>query len=96
MFDIGFSEVFLVLVIGLILIGPERLPGVARKIGVMVRKARRLMFQLSHEFQRELDTEELNRKLAENNILPEAKEIKKEFEDIKQNLDDSDKKHEQP
>ena len=75
MFDIGFSELFMVLVIALIVIGPERLPGLARKIGRYVRKAKQTFENVKREVESELETEELNRRLAENNILKETKEI---------------------
>jgi sec-independent protein translocase protein TatB len=42
-FEIGFSEVLLVLIIGLVVIGPERLPEVARGIGGMVGKVKRFI-----------------------------------------------------
>ena len=38
MFDIGFSELFLVLVVALMVIGPERLPTVAKKVGRFFRR----------------------------------------------------------
>ena len=40
MFDVGFTELFLLALIGLMVLGPERLPGVARTLGGFVRKAR--------------------------------------------------------
>jgi sec-independent protein translocase protein TatB len=40
MFDVGFAELFLLGLIGLLVLGPERLPGVARTIGGFIRKAR--------------------------------------------------------
>ena len=40
MFDVGFTELFLLALIGLIVLGPERLPAVARTIGGFMRKAR--------------------------------------------------------
>ena len=92
MFDVGFSEMFLVFVIALIIIGPERLPAVARKVGLFIRKTKSAFQQITQEVQKELDTEELNKKLAENNILPDTKDIKKEFQDIKNELEDTNKK----
>ena len=74
MFDIGFSEMFMVLVIGLIVIGPERLPAVATKLGRLIGKAKRTFDNVKREVQSEFETEELNRRLAENNILKDTKD----------------------
>ena len=86
MFDIGFSELFMVLVIALIVIGPERLPAVARKIGRYVRKAKDTFENVKREVESELETEELNRRLAENNILQETKELVNETEKELKNI----------
>lgn len=53
MFDIGFPELLLLAVIGMVVIGPERLPGVARTIGRGLGQAKRAM----HKFQRQLEDE---------------------------------------
>ncbi len=74
MFDIGFSELFMVLVIALIVVGPERLPAVARKIGRFIGKAKQTFENVKREVQSEFETEELNKRLAENNILKDTKE----------------------
>jgi sec-independent protein translocase protein TatB len=92
MFDIGFSEMFLVTVIALIVIGPERLPSVARKIGLYIRKAKRAFETVKKEVESELDTEELNRKLAENNILGDNK-IKDEFKNISDKISEAPNKN---
>lgn len=89
MFDIGFSEMFMVLVIALIVIGPERLPGVAKKIGKYIGKAKRSFENVKREVQSELETEELNKRLKENNILAETKEA---ITDISDELKDIAKK----
>jgi len=89
MFDIGFSELFMIIVIALIVIGPERLPGVAKKVGRYVGKAKRTFESVKREVQSELETEELNKRLAENNIL---KDTKKELTDISDELKDIAKK----
>ncbi len=75
MFDIGFSELFLVLVVALVVVGPERLPALARKVGRYVSKAKQTFENVKREVESELETEELNKRLAENNILKETKEL---------------------
>ena len=59
MFDIGFTEVTLIAVIGLIVIGPERLPRVAREIGVWVGRLRRYVAQVKADIDREIRADEL-------------------------------------
>jgi len=54
MFDIGFSELFLLGLIGLLVLGPERLPKVARTLGALVRKARTSWFALRRSIEAEL------------------------------------------
>ncbi|MFD0320390.1 Sec-independent protein translocase protein TatB [Lysobacter gummosus] len=44
MFDIGFSEVFVIAIVALIVLGPERLPKAARFAGLWVRRARAVVF----------------------------------------------------
>lgn len=58
MFDIGFWELVLIGIIGLLVVGPERLPGFAREVGRWVRKARRLTGEARRELQRELQWDE--------------------------------------
>lgn len=82
MFDIGFSEMFMVLVIALIVIGPERLPSVARKMGRFIGKAKQTFDNVKREVQSEFETEELNKRLAENNtLLKDTKEAVGEISD---------------
>lgn len=65
MFDIGFSEMLLCAVIALLVLGPERLPGAARAAGRWVGKARRLVQQMSQEFDRQMQAEELREKIRQ-------------------------------
>ncbi len=44
MFDIGFSELFLIAIVALVVLGPERLPKAARFAGLWVRRARAVVF----------------------------------------------------
>ncbi len=78
MFDIGFWEMAFISVIALIIIGPERLPGVARAIGVWVGKARRMINDVKRDFKKELDEAELNNlKELKDDIDSAAKELKR-------------------
>jgi len=56
MFDIGFWELLVIGVVLLLVMGPERLPEVARQAAFLVRKARQGMFRLRSEMQNEMDS----------------------------------------
>jgi len=59
MFDLGFWEISLIIVIGLLVLGPERLPRAARTFGLWVGKARRTLAEVKRDIDRELDAAEL-------------------------------------
>jgi Tat protein translocase TatB subunit len=59
MFDVGFMELVLVSVIGLLVLGPQRLPKVAAEIGKWVGRARRTATQLRRQLEREIELSEL-------------------------------------
>lgn len=61
MFDIGFSELFLIAVVALVVLGPERLPKAARFAGLWVRRARAQWYAVKSELESELASEELKR-----------------------------------
>ncbi|MDX2298743.1 MAG: Sec-independent protein translocase protein TatB [Xanthomonadaceae bacterium] len=65
MFGVGFSELLVVAVIALLVLGPERLPKAARFAGLWVRRARAQWYSVKSELERELATDELRRTLAE-------------------------------
>jgi sec-independent protein translocase protein TatB len=58
-FEVGFTEILLILVLVLIVAGPERMPGIVRGVGRAVGRAKALAAQLKHEFDRELEAQEL-------------------------------------
>ncbi len=63
MFDIGFSELLLIAVVALVVLGPERLPKAARFAGLLVRLARTQWESIKQELERELEAEALKRNL---------------------------------
>ena len=77
MFDVGFSEVVIIAIIALVILGPERLPKVARTIGFWVGKARRMVADVKSDIDREMRESELAdlRKLGD-----EISEVKNEVQ----------------
>ncbi|MDQ7074253.1 MAG: Sec-independent protein translocase protein TatB [Gammaproteobacteria bacterium] len=65
MFDIGFWEISLIGVIALLVIGPERLPAVARTVGLWVGKMQRFVSNVKDDVNRELETENLKKMLGD-------------------------------
>ena len=61
MLDFGFSELLLTSAIALVVLGPERLPKVARQVGNWMGRARLMARQLSEQLEREVNAEELLR-----------------------------------
>ncbi len=59
MFDVGFSELMLLFVIGLLVLGPQRLPKVAAEIGKWVGRARRTANELRRQLEREIELAEV-------------------------------------
>ncbi len=74
MFDIGFSEIALVFIIALIVLGPERLPGLARTAGFWIGKARQMLAEVKSEIEREMQVDEIKRSIRE---VENAADIKK-------------------
>src|SRR5262245_1431151 len=61
MFDVSFPELLLVTVIGLLVLGPQRLPKVAAEIGKWVGRARRTASQLRRQLEREIELSEIEK-----------------------------------
>ncbi|HBD19747.1 MAG TPA: twin-arginine translocase subunit TatB [Arenimonas sp.] len=64
MFDIGFSELLVIAVVALVVLGPERLPKAARFAGLWVRKARAQWYSVKSEFEREMAADEMRRSVG--------------------------------
>ncbi len=85
MFDIGFTEILLIGVVALMVIGPEKLPDVARTVGRWVGKIQRFVAGVKSDIQSELDAGELKKILGDQEKqISELKEMvndaKKDFE----------------
>jgi sec-independent protein translocase protein TatB len=76
MFDIGFSELLVIAVVALLVIGPERLPKVARTAGHLLGRLQRYVNDVKADIQREMELEEL-------------KKLRSQFEDAARSVQDS-------
>jgi len=63
MFDIGFLELVIVGIIGLLVLGPERLPVASRTLGKWIGRARRMTSQFTKEIDRQIEIDELKAEL---------------------------------
>jgi sec-independent protein translocase protein TatB len=82
MFDVGFAEILLLSLVGLLVLGPERLPRVARTLGGMARKARSSWMSLKRSIEDEMRAEELKEPLKHF-----QDEIKSTVDDLKTGVD---------
>ena len=61
MFDFGFSELVMIGIVALVVLGPERLPVVARTAGQWLGKAQRMVQQVKSDIEREAELSELKK-----------------------------------
>lgn len=96
MFDIGFSELLLIAVVALVVLGPERLPKAARFAGLWVRRARNQWDSVKQELERELQAEELKRNLqdvrqsmqqAEAGLRDQAQQVQDDVQTFKHEVE---------
>lgn len=82
MFDVGFSELVLVFIVALLVIGPERLPRVARAAGLWLGRLRNFVQTVKEDIDKELAAEDLKRQLRESKDLAEVRKILDEADGV--------------
>lgn len=97
MFDIGFLELVIILVLSLLVLGPERLPKAARTVGYWFGKARRYVEGMKAQVESEFDTTEVKRLLHNQEV--QIRELQGKLQDtgnisadeyVNQLIDDDD------
>jgi sec-independent protein translocase protein TatB len=78
MFDIGFSEMMVIAIVALVVIGPERLPKVARTAGHLLGRLQRYVNDVKSDINREMQLEEL--KKLQSEIQESARSVEAEPE----------------
>lgn len=73
MFDIGFSELMVIGIVALLVIGPERLPKVARALGHLLGRAQRYVNDVKSDINREIQLDEL--KKLQTQVTDSAREL---------------------
>ena len=91
MFDIGFSELVVIAIVALVVIGPERLPRVARTAGVLLGRMQRYVSAVKADIHREMQLDEIKRLGAEVHETAAGLEqnLRGEFTSIEQSVRDT-------
>ena len=86
MFDIGFSELMVIGIVALVVIGPERLPKVARTVGHLLGRVQRYVNDVKSDINREMQLDELKKLQSEVTESARSLEdsVRKEFEQCPQ------------
>jgi sec-independent protein translocase protein TatB len=75
MFEVGFSEILMVGLVALLVIGPEKLPKVARMAGFWIAKSKRMVASVKQEIHEEFQAEELRQALKNQTGISEIQKI---------------------
>lgn len=85
MFDVGFTEILLIGVVALVVIGPERLPDVARNVGRYVGKLQRFVTGVKRDIRAELETGELKKLIGDQK--EQIDELRKAVDTTRRDMD---------
>lgn len=95
MFDLGFWEIIMIVLVALIVVGPERLPGLARTTGLWVGKAKHFVNSVKQEIHDEITADELKKTFEPEQLMDDVYEIIEETRQVgqetKQSLHDIQK-----
>ena len=91
MFDIGFMELLLIAIIGLVVLGPERLPGAVRAAAYWLGKIRRSFQNAKDELEKELDVEGIRQQIHNEAIMKELEKTRASLNESLNTQSDTDK-----
>lgn len=86
MFEVGFSELLLIAVIGLLVLGPERLPVALRTASIFLSRLRRQYNDIRAEVEREIGADQIRTELRNERILEELKQSREALEETGRTL----------
>ncbi len=89
MTGVGFFEILLIAVVGLLILGPDKLPGAIRTMALWIGRFRRSFDNIKRDIEKEVGADEIRRQLRNESIMEKFNESKKQFTDT---IDDAKKK----
>lgn len=88
MFDIGFAELIVIAIVGLLVIGPEQLPSTIRTISLWVGRLRRSFSDIKQDIEREIGADDIRRQLHNESVLKELENTRNELNNIAEQTTD--------
>jgi sec-independent protein translocase protein TatB len=79
-FDIGFTELLLCLIVALVVIGPEQLPGAVRTIGLWIGRLKRSLRDTREEIERQIGADDIRRQLHNEEIMQNLEQARLQIE----------------
>jgi sec-independent protein translocase protein TatB len=79
-FDIGFTELLVCLVVALVVIGPEQLPGAVRTVGLWIGRMKRSLRDTRNEIERQIGADDIRRQLHNEEVMQNIEEARIRFE----------------
>lgn len=89
MFNIAPTELFLVCIVALIVIGPERLPSTIKTVSLWVGRFRRSFYKVKNDIERELNADEIRRQLHNESVLEDIEDAKSQMSDLAKETEQS-------
>ena len=80
MFDFSFWEFFLAAVVALVILGPTRLPGALRTLGLWIGRLRRNFYNVKAEIEREIGMDEVRRQLHNEQVMADVRRVEREVQ----------------
>lgn len=81
MFDIGFFELLIIAIVGLVVVGPERLPEAARAVGLWIGRLKRSLRDTRSELERQLGADDIRRQLHNEEVMRSLEATRLQVED---------------
>lgn len=91
MFDIGFFELLIIAIVGLVVIGPERLPETVRAISLWVGRLKRSLRETRSEIEKQIGADDIRRQLHNENVMRSLEKSRQNIEEAVKAGTDADK-----